>query len=140
MSITWSYVGRAPGSMPLIGYAEIERDPVTNDIKLPVRIVRGPAAVIQRVRQRFQMGLREWFLDQQLGLPFYEDVFVKNPDIGQVTSIFRNTLVSTPGISSLISMSTTLDLRMRNLSVNFEARAEDPSIIIRAVDAPFKIR
>jgi hypothetical protein len=138
--ISWSYVGVAPSAVPLVGYAVIERDKVTGDVKLPVRIIRGPDAIVQRIKQKFGFFLGEWFLDQRLGLPYFEDILVKNPDIGQVTSIFRSTLVGTPGLGQVLSINVEVDKRTRTGSVNFEALLEDPSVIVRAVDAPFKLR
>lgn len=138
--ITWSYVGRPASSVPLVGYTEVLRDVLTNDVALPIRLVRGPDAVIQRVRQRFMFHLGEWFLDQRLGVPYRDEIFVKNPDVGLVTSIFRRVLVATPGISRVVSMVASLDTATRLLSCSFQALLEDPSVIIRAVDAPFKLR
>lgn len=138
--ITWGYVGKASSEVPRVGYAEIARDPVTNDVALPIRIIRGPDAIIQRIRQRFTFGLGEWFLDQRLGVPYHEDILVKNPDVGLITSIFRRILVATPGVGTVLTMKASIDFRRRELSSSFEARLTDPNVIVRAVDAPFKIK
>lgn len=138
--ITWSYVGKPTNAIPLVGYAEIARDPLTDDVAIPIRIIRGPDAVIQRIRQRFRFFLGEWFLDKRLGVPYYDSILVKNPDVAVVTTIFRRVLVDTPGVARVISMTARVDKGARELVTSFEAALEDPTIIVRAVDAPFKLR
>lgn len=140
MTITWGYVGTKPSTPPMVGYTEILRDPASDDIAIPVRLVRGPDAVVQRVRQRFQFFLGEWFLDRRLGIPYYEQVLVKRPDTGLIASLFRRVLVETPGVSRVATMSAEVEPRERNLKLTFKAFLEDPNVIIRAVDAPFKLR
>lgn len=140
MSITWSYVGRPSSSIPLVGYAELERDEETNDLRIPIRILRGPDACVQRLRQRFAMVLGEWFLDQRLGVPYREQLLVKNPDKGLVTSLFRRVILDTPGFARVVSLNCSVDKASRTMTTTFEAVLEDPNVIVRAVDAPFKLR
>lgn len=139
-TISWSYVGKPTNAAPLVGYAEIARDPLTDDVAIPIRILRGPDAVIQRIRQRFRMFRGEWFLDKRLGIPYYEEILVKNPDVGVVTTIFRQVLTDTPGVARVASMKARVDRGARELVTSFEAVLEDPTIIVRAVDAPFQLR
>jgi hypothetical protein len=140
VSITWSYVGRPSSSIPLVGYAELERDEETNDLRIPIRILRGPDACVQRLRQRFAMVLGEWFLDQRLGVPYREQLLVKNPDKGLVTSLFRRVILDTPGFARVVSLNCSVDKASRTMTTTFEAVLEDPNVIVRAVDAPFKLR
>lgn len=140
MTILWSYVGKPSTTVPLVGYAEIERDTTTNDVKLPLRIIRGPDAVVQRLRQRFAMVKGEWFLDRRLGVPYREQLLVKNPDRGLVCSIFRRIIVDTPGFSRVVTISAELTKATRSMALNFEAVLEDPNVIVRGVDAPFLLR
>lgn len=143
--ITWSYVGRPATEVPRIGYAEIERDPVTGDVRLHrpgdsrvrIALIRGPDAVIQRIRQKMSFVKGEWYLDTQKGVPYREFIWVKHPDIGLVTSIYRRVLIGTPGVGSVKTMRVVPDFRTRVARVSFEALLTDPSIIVRAVDAPF---
>lgn len=140
MSITWSYVGRPANTVPLVGYTEIARDVTTNDVSLPIRLIRGPDACIQRLRQKFGFSLKEWFLDERLGVPYRDQVLVKNPDTGLIVSIFRRVILGTPGFARVLKMAASFDISSRTLTTSFEALLDDPSIIVRAVDAPFKLR
>lgn len=137
VSITWSYLSTPSSSPPLVGYAELARDPETNDLRLPLRVIRGPDACVQRLRQRFAMVKGEWFLDQRLGLPYREFLLVKNPSVALVSTLVRRVILDTPGFASVPKIAASVDKRRRELSINFEALLEDPNVIVRGVNAPF---
>jgi hypothetical protein len=119
----------APVAVSGLQYAEIYLDPATGDIALPIQIVYGEHAVLQRVYVRFKLFLGEWFLDQRIGVPYYRDIFIKNPDSILISFIFRQVLLTTPGIKDVASFLARLDRPTRRLYVNFEATLEDGSVI-----------
>jgi hypothetical protein len=118
--------------------AELALNLTTGDLLIPPKIIRGAEAVAQRVRVRFRWFLGEWFLDERLGVPYYSDILVKNPDPILISFIFRRVLLSTPGVKSVSSFSATLDRTTRTLLVDFEATL-DNGIILTAVAEPFII-
>lgn len=151
--ITWSYSlnggsgsGSGSGSSDAPGssdnasleleIAELALDPVTGDLLIPVKIIRGAEAVAQRVRVRFQFFLGEWFLDTRLGVPYYEQILVKNPDTLLIGFIFKRVLLTTPGVKSVSTFNATLDRLTRTLFVDFEATLLDGGILT-AVSEPF---
>lgn len=151
MAIDWSYSladgGSPSGSggiidafsgvpAPELLYSTVALDPVTGDVAVPIRILKGPLAVAQRVRCRFLFFLGEWFLDTRLGVPWYQRILIKGADLTSIEAIFRNVLRMTPGVASVKSMSSSLDTQLRKLRVDYEAILEDGSIL-RAQDEPF---
>ena len=139
-SVSWSYVTQpAAFTAGAVGHAELAIDPLTGDLALPARIVRGPDAIIQRLSARLRFFLGEWFLDRRLGVPYYRDVLVKNPSIPLVTSVFRRVVAGTPGIDRVHSFTARLDASRRELTASFEALAEDQTVKISAVDSTFLI-
>lgn len=149
MPITWDYVLGGGGSTSpasivsgdnaTIGLqiAELALD-AAGDLAFPVRIIYGAEAVAQRVRVRFRWFLGEWFLDQRLGVPYYTDILVKNPDPILISFIFRRVLLTTPGVKSVASFKASLDRQSRTLSVDFEAVLDD-NTVLSAVSEPFII-
>lgn len=129
--IVWAFTLQSTGLTQSqgLGIADLELDLATNDIKLPIRIIRGPEAVAQRVRVRFRWFLGEWFLDTRQGVPYYRDILVKNPDRILISFIFRQVLLTTPGVKSVISFRASLDSKARELSVDFEAMLLDGTIL-----------
>jgi len=119
--------------------AELALDPVSGDIAFPPYILTGPLCVIQRIRVRFRFFLGEWFLDQRLGIPYFQDILIKNPDPTLISAIFRQVLLTTPGVLRVDAFTATLDAPTRVLTVNFQATLTDGSTIITAQAEPFII-
>lgn len=87
-------------------------NPVVGDLKLTANqltLVDGNDAVSQHLRNRLKFFLGEWFLDQRLGLPFFRDVFVKNPNRPVIRSLFRRTIRGTPGIAQVLELALTIN-------------------------------
>lgn len=122
--------------VPALPYAELALDPDTWDLALPPRILRGEDAVIQRIRVRFKFFRSEWFLDTRQGIPYREQIFIKNPNPVVISFIFRRVLLSTPGVASVTSFTASLDSETRKLTATFEAKLVDGTVL-RAVDEPF---
>ena len=101
-------------------------------------LVSGVALVRQKLCSRFRFFLGEWFLDRRLGLPFYRDVFVKNPNIPLIRSLFRRVAIETPGVLSLRRFDVTFDFETRELSLHFEAICDgDERLIVLPTDRDF---
>lgn len=81
----------------------------------------GVSAVRQNVIQRLKTYLGEWFLNTQIGLPYYEQILIKNPSRGNVDAIFQNAILNTPGIVSLDKYSAVFDTQVRRYVVTFRA-------------------
>lgn len=106
------------------------------DLEIPVRLKRGAEAIEQRLRNRLRFFLAEWFLDARLGVPYFRDVLVKNPDLDLVRSIIRRVILGTPGVASLRKFDVELDRLARRLDVtDFEAILDDGSPL--RPDEPF---
>ena len=88
----------------------------------------GIVAVKQFLEARLGFFKGEWFLDLDSGVPYYEEVLKKNPDPIVLDGIFKDTILSTPGIIGLDSFSMELDTNTRELRLNFKARSLDGEI------------
>lgn len=97
----------------------------------------GRDAVVQTVRQRVFTNRGEWFLDLRVGLPYFTDILVKNPDMARVKSLFRQAILDTPGVESIETLELSLDRAARALTVTFEATLSDGSALTSADYAPF---
>lgn len=93
--------------------------------------------VTQRLRQRLRFFLAEWFLDARLGVPYFQRVFVANPDLPLLTSVFRKVILRTTGVAAVERLALKFDRRTRVLLVSFEARLiGDPRKVVFS-DEPF---
>jgi hypothetical protein len=88
-------------------------------------LVDGDDAIIQHILIRLRFFKGEWFLDPTIGIPYYETILLKNPDLIAIRSVFRQAILTTPGIASLDSLLTELDNAERRLTVTFAAIKTD---------------
>src|SRR5882672_11274251 len=80
------------------------------------------SAVRQHILQRLRIFLGEWFLNNQVGLPFFQQILIKNPDQSKIDALLRNQIQGTPGVEALNSYSFSPDFTLRVLTVSFSAR------------------
>lgn len=71
--------------------------------------------VSQLVEARLRLFLGEWFLDLREGIPYFEQVFIKNPDMTVVRSLLSKVVTDTPGVKDLLEASFTFDREERIL-------------------------
>ena len=100
-----------------------------HDLDPSITLVDGVEAISQQLRIRLQIFLGEWFLDAREGIPFFRDVFIKNPNLSVVREIFRRAISTTPNILSVDKLILTLDPAQRHLRVDFSATTTSGAII-----------
>lgn len=84
-------------------------------------LVDGAQAVLQDLLQRLSTYLGEWFLDNTLGIDYYGQILVKNPDQAKIDALIINTILATKGILQLNSYSFTPNFVTRVLNISFSA-------------------
>jgi hypothetical protein len=97
----------------------------TNNIVL----IDGDEALIQKLKARLQFFRGEWFLDRNIGFPYWTDVFLKAPDLTVVRSLYRQTILGCPGIDSLNSLELDYIAAERRLDVSFSAVKSEGGIL-----------
>ncbi len=90
-----------------------------------VNLVNDVDAVAQHMKIRLGTFLGEWFLDTRIGIPYYRDVLVKNPNRLVVESIFRDVIINTNGISGIDGFTFNLDSSTRTLRIETTPILED---------------
>ena len=73
----------------------------------------------QRIGQTLRTIAGEWFLDLDYGLPYFEQVLIKNPNLPAVQDTFRRALLSVKGVSSVERLTLSLDTTSRTLTVSW---------------------
>jgi hypothetical protein len=81
----------------------------------------GAAAVGQAVKTRLKLLLGEWWEDRENGLPLFQSIAgarAADPKIKEnIDTIIRDRILSTIGVSSIASYSSTFDRTGRKYSV-----------------------
>lgn len=88
----------------------------------------------QYIRQKLKLWLAEWFLAESAGVPFHDEVFIKNPRLLVLDAYFKDLILAVPGIVELTRFNMNLDGPTRTLFVDFECRDELNNIISIAED------
>lgn len=102
--------------------------PNVNDLVLvngDLALIGSKEGIRQNCLQRLRTYFGEWFLDVTIGVPYYQQILVKNPDQGKIDAVFVNTIINTPGITALTNYSFFFDPVARVLRVSFKALTTD---------------
>lgn len=65
--------------------------------------VNGDISITESIRQAVLIRLRwihdEWRLGPEFGFPWFEEMFVKNPNIVKISSLIRSEVMSVDGVT-----------------------------------------
>ncbi len=87
-------------------------------------------AVAQHLFVRLRFFLGEWFLNPSEGIPYFTKIFIKNPSLSLITSIFRKVILETPGVKAVENLTIDLDRATRELRITgFEAVLDDGAVL-----------
>lgn len=86
----------------------------------------------QRIRQQVVITLKtflgEWFLDNTHGVPYLENILVKNPNRAEVEAILRAKIKAVPNVVGVPKMRLLLNHPTRSLATVFEIETDSGRI------------
>lgn len=86
-------------------------------------------AARQAIATRLRLFRGEWFLDQRVGVPYYQTILRKGVDLGVVRSAMRAAILSVPSVAEVSELTVTLDRATRAAQVRFVAVYQDGRLI-----------
>jgi len=75
--------------------------------------------VAQQIKINLLSFLGEWFLDVTYGVPYLEEILVKNPRMASVETILRSHISSVPDVIRIDHLGLSWDRQKRYLFVEF---------------------
>ena len=78
-------------------------------------------SVRQAIRIRLLWFFREWRFAPELGVPYFEDILIKNPNMNRIRRIIRNEVMSVDEVRDVRHLQIDLDPRSRRAVIRFEA-------------------
>lgn len=99
--------------------------------------IEGPDYIRQKLSIRFRFFLGEWFLNKLEGVPYYRDVFVHNPNLDVLTTLFKSIATDCPGVLGLKHFKLIFDRESRTASFDFAAVVDGGVIIVAPQDQDF---
>ena len=104
------------------------------DLKLhdgDLELVDGDFALTDSVAQALRIGLKtlagEWFLDEQIGIPYFTQILGQKMSKLSLTGIFREAILKTDGVSKLTQIDVDYDASARQVKLDFEVELTDGS-------------
>lgn len=79
----------------------------------------GTNPVLQDILQTLSFMLGEWFLDNTKGIPWFQQILVKNPNEPAIDAIIQNAILSVPGVLQLTQYSFSVNALARVLTISF---------------------
>ena len=95
-----------------------------------ISLVSESEEVVQNVKCRLMHYLSEWFMDESLGVPYFEKIFTKPANIALTESILKKTIIQTTGVNRLKSFYMSFDSPSRSLSITFTVLTDYSSDVI----------
>jgi hypothetical protein len=113
----------------------VDRDLALSDGSLVLIRAETDARVItQRIENRFRFFLGEWFLDTREGVPYFQEVLIKNPDIEVLKRLFSNVIATTPGVAEVTDIVMSYEPSTRTLSYAWAAET-DTGVLVSGTNA-----
>ena len=76
--------------------------------------------IVQAVRIRLQWFFGEWRFAPDFGVPYWEEVFIKNPNAGRIRRIVRDRIMSVREVRDARNITVELNNRTRRARISFE--------------------
>lgn len=116
-------------------------NPIAGDMRLSggnvVWLTDLASEVDQRLRSRLQFVRGEWFLDRRKGFPYFQVVFVKDPDLKVIRSLYSKTIRTTQGVAAINTLNLALSTAERKLALDFSLRLSDGTTFLSRDYPPF---
>jgi hypothetical protein len=111
----------------LAGARDLKIDPLSGDLVIEdgdLALIAGSGAILQSVRTRLGFFFGEWFLDEEVGIPYFESVLVKSPSFVGIRELFRKELLETPGVDEVSLLALRFTSAERKLAVTFRVSTD----------------
>jgi len=84
-------------------------------------LIDNAERVAQQIQIKLKFFLAEWFLDTSDGVPYFEYILVKDPNMNHIRSILRQHISEVDDVSAVTDLTLSLDRKNRTLSVEYTA-------------------
>ena len=112
---------------------DLKLDQLTHDLVIEdgdLVLVTDAEALIQNLKIRLYTFYGEWAFDTTQGVPYFEDILVKNPNISNIQAVLKSVILETKGVTKLTAFVFEYDPKARSASLNFTVESEFGTIPI----------
>ena len=111
---------------------DLELDVATHDLVFTdgdLTLLSGLEATGQRLKIALLLFLGEWFLDESVGIPYYDDVFVKNPNESVINTMFRTVILHDQAVTAINQFELVTKTATRSAHLTFKADTTDGPLV-----------
>ncbi len=103
-----------------------------------LQLVTGVEEIAQKLDVSLSLFWNEWVLNAEAGVQWFERVFVKNPNLGELQLFFRKAILEVPGIRTIETLTLDLDTATRALTITIKCKTVTDEVIdFNKTFAPF---
>jgi len=102
----------------------------SSDLKITnnsLTLTDGADAIRQHLENKLRTFLGEWFLDVDVGVPYFQEILKKRPSFQAVSQALKAAIIETPGVIELTFFQFDY-LATRELQLEFSADTIDGPI------------
>lgn len=102
---------------------DLKLDPVTHDLLIEdydLVLTDDKEQLVQNLKIRLLFFLGEWFLDITRGVPYFEEILIKNPNQARVESILKQQILETENVNEMLEFNLNYDSLNRVLNLTFK--------------------
>lgn len=85
-------------------------------------------SVAQKIKIRIRWLLGEWRWDEEEGLPYKDELFIKNPDVDGFEQLVREKIFDVTEVTEVKDVNVTYDSRTRTGKIKFTALTDTETI------------
>lgn len=74
-------------------------------------------SIVQAVRIRLLWFLKEWRLGPSSGIPYFEEILVKNPNEAKARHLIREAVMSVEGVTNILGVGLVVNKKTRQATV-----------------------
>lgn len=89
----------------------------------------NPDAIAQEIAIALLFHRGEWPLNVLIGIPYMSQVFIKNPSLAAINTLYTRAIRSVPGVLEVPELSTEFDNTTRELTLDFKAKAQNGGVV-----------
>ena len=78
-------------------------------------------SVRQKINIRLKWFVQEWRWNDEVGLPYFEHIFTKNPDINQIIELIEDEIFNVEEVIEVNDVTVSIDKFNRKVIISYEA-------------------
>lgn len=90
-----------------------------------VTLTTGLQAIQQHLQVKLRMFKGEWFLNTEVGVPWFQDILVKQPNFVIIENTLKTEILETAGVLSLVTFDFDFNSSTRLFELDFKALTEE---------------